>query len=586
MKLKMRFMAFATVVAMAATGCVKDNPGFTNGPEPGSEDVGYLDISSLTAQVMLDAEIETQSATRAEGDETRTYDEVGAEYLVSLYRAADNVAIFENVQYGDLASRFTATDNLLELETGSYNLMVKSVATPPAVSYETGYYGTDPMYNFEITRAHTQDAPLHIADQEVVCKLQNVKVSVELSAELTDPTVGGLKDDYEITVTMVGNEGAVAEFNKNRIGEANPAYLQPTNPAGSNTLELVISGIKGVGDAAAPAVLKRSIEDVKKGQWRKINISVTYSTTGEVYINVSVDTYVLDNTIEINTTEKLEEPTISDGSDLALTWEGHDLATEVYKASDADYDENGLYTANNAPVLKMASKNGIQSMLLTVTSTNADFEDVAEKVDLCGTAASIKPTLYRPWRITANATTATIDFNEIMDDFFALQGDYTFTFDMVDVKGKKATATLKMTYGAAKDPSITCAQVTFGEAANVAELEELVVNISTPSGIQALEVTIEAEGALGGALAEMGMAEPFNLCDVDPVNEKILYDNLTSPLLNFPVNDAVIGKTELPFPLTDFLGMLGAFPGTHVFTLSVTNTEGKNTTEKLVLLVE
>ncbi len=568
MKLKNRILAFATAVAMVATGCVKDNPNYQpdNGTD-NNENTGYLDLASINANVMLDTEmqpqLDTQSATRAVHAADGTY-------LVRIYNADDEMVLDTTV--GDLRTHFT--DNLMELPVGNYRLQVLSKAIEPDQSWDLGYYSTDPYYEFSVTSANTKENPKVINDGSVVCKLQSVKVTVELTEDLKQH----LSTNTYCVIDMEGNNLASATYS---MTETRAAYLKTANPDGDNTLNFLLSGEKD----GVPATLERTITGVRKGQWRKIVVSIAYATTGEAVINVDVKTLVQDEELVISGTEGWTEPTLDEGTDLGLVWENHDLATDTYSVTDADYDENGGFIANNAPALKLTSKNGIQSVLLTVTSTCADFADVVEGVDLCGTVTSIKPTMYRPLRIAeANATEAVLDFNKIMDDFYCLQGNYSFTFEMTDVKGKTATETLNMTYGEAEDPSITCAQFPISTPKVIKEGDEIDVNISSTTGITKFLVTIESETLDETTLGAVGLQKTFDLCNIEEGSR--LATSLTSETIGFPINDDVKGKTYLPFPLTKFVGMLIAFPGSHAFTLTVENESGASTTKTLTLVVE
>lgn len=56
--------------------------------------------------------------------------------------------------------------------------------------------------------------------------------------------------------------------------------------------------------------------------------------------------------------------------------------------------------------------------------------------------------------------------------------------------------------------------------------------------------------------------------------------------LGFPVGDEVIGKTDLPFNITDFIPLLGAFPGTHDFKITVEDNAGGSESKTLTFVAE
>lgn len=571
MKLLYQILAAGTL-AMLATGCKDETPNYGQTGGGSSETVGYVDLNGLSPQVLLDAEI-NQTPAQTTAAQTRAVTEATPDYLVRIYNSSDECVL--DTTYGDMQSQFNdgPEQNLLALPVGTYRLEVHSQepSSVPDVEWEAPTYGT--TYDFAVLRSHTSDSPLTIAD-EVVCKLSNIKVTVSISADLAEL----LGDDTKSTVTL---GSAVAEFTKS---ESRAAYFRPQNSDG-DTLEFKLTGTKD----GKPAELSKTITGVKAGQWRKIMLSIVYAETGDIKIVVTVDSFVQDSEITINSTESLWEPELDEGTDRpTLTWPGHDLAQPV-ALDESMYDPSGTFNGT-APALTLSAADGIQILLLGITSDNAAFRtEIIEAagltdVDLCGTISRLHP--FYGLQVTAGATEATIDLESIMYLFFGYEGSHTLTFNMTDNKGRNAVATLQFNYGkgtAEEDPSIVCRQFDIDQPHTTQTGDEIDVDIKTASGIQAFVVSIISETLNEEVLAAVGLRPTFDLCNITDPEELAA---LTSDDIGFPVNDDVKGQTSMTFSVTKFTGMLSAFPGTHQFKLAVTNAEGSTTTKTLQLIVE
>lgn len=572
MKFLYQILAAGTL-AVLATGCKDETPNYGQTGGGSSETVGYVDLNGLSPQVLLDAEI-NQTPAQTTAAQTRAVTEATPDYLVRIYNSSDECVL--DTTYGDMQSQFNdgPEQNLLALPVGTYRLEVHSQepSSVPDVEWEAPTYGT--TYDFAVLRSHTSDSPLTIAD-EVVCKLSNIKVTVSISTDLAEL----LGDDTKSTVTL---GSAVAEFTKS---ESRAAYFRPQNSDG-DTLEFKLTGTKD----GKPAELSKTITGVKAGQWRKIMLSIVYAETGDIKIVVTVDSFVQDSEITINSTESLWEPELDEGTDRpTLTWPGHDLAQPV-ALDESMYDPSGTFNGT-APALTLSAADGIQTLLLGITSDNAAFRtEIIEAagltdVDLCGTISRLHP--FYGLQVTAGATEATIDLESIMYLFFGYEGSHTLTFNMTDNKGRNAVATLQFNYGkgtAEEDPSIVCRQFDIDQPHTTQTGDEIDVDIKTASGIQAFVVSIISETLNEEVLAAVGLLRPtFDLCNITDPEELAA---LTSDDIGFPVNDDVKGQTSMTFSVTKFTGMLSAFPGTHQFKLAVTNAEGSTTTKTLQLIVE
>ena len=157
-------------------------------------------------------------------------------------------------------------------------------------------------------------------------------------------------------------------------------------------------------------------------------------------------------------------------------------------------------------------------------------------------------------------------------------GQHNFELTVVDAAGLSTTATLQFkvvaeeVVGAA--PVITSTTLDLNGVNVITEDIQAKVDIAAENGIANLHVKIISEMLTKEMLQDVGLDSEFDLA-----NPGALAEALAS--LGFPVGDAVSGKTELPFDITDFMPMLAMFPGQHDFELTVVDAADLSTTKTL-----
>ena len=180
MKTFTKFLTMLAVAALFATGCVNEEPPYKEDPNPEpAGTTGYLSIGNLSMTVVYDeTEIrpddtsdETQAARTASG--TRATAPDVDSFIVEILDA-DNAQVLK-MTYAELKEQLKTP---MELKVGAYRMEVRSEDTMPGVDWEHPVYGA--TSDFTITKAQTT------SPEEVVCTLQNIKVSVEYSPELAD----------------------------------------------------------------------------------------------------------------------------------------------------------------------------------------------------------------------------------------------------------------------------------------------------------------------------------------------------------------------------------------------------------------
>lgn len=340
-----------TFGALLLTGCVNEEPPYkkTDNGTSATGTTGYLNGEAMYLNVIADTETDsrpedTEDETQnppAEASATTRATVATDDYRVRIVRADGTDTPFEG-SYAELKASLEATP--MELPTGSYNLVVCSHREEeiPAVEWESPVYGT--TYPFSITK----DATTTI--DEILCTLQNVKVTLLCSADLADQLTAGTK----ATISL---GAASMEFGKERWDGRQAAFFLPAD--GENNLDFLLTGSFTDGGEVK---FSKTITGVKAGQWRKIELVIVYASQGEIKFDISVDNFVLDNTVTINGTdglweEILEEGGGEEGEAPTIVMQGWDIAQPYV-----------LETVDPVRVDIAAPNGGIRSLLVRIES--------------------------------------------------------------------------------------------------------------------------------------------------------------------------------------------------------------------------
>lgn len=592
---------FAVLLAAAllASGCVNEEPAYKDEPGGGgtqtTQTEGYLaGISGL--RVIADTDTDTQPDNT--GDETQkpspqafratragedTIDASG--YIVDILDA-DGVSQFEQpITYAQLQEMLAAEP--LKLPVGTYRLEVRSEASEatPHMEWEHPVYGCS--HTFSILKNETTTI------DEVVCTLQNIKVTLVYSADLADQ----LSPETVTTISLGSVEAAFTQ------SETRAAYFMPQ--AEINTLELLLVGTFVDGGKAR---VQKRIENVKAGQWRKVTLAITYANEGNIKIGVQVDSFALDEEITVNGTGTLWEPVIDDFPQIdptapVLTWPGHDLA-QPFELTDAMFDGSGTCTEPFA--LDIEAANGIESLLVEVSSTNAAFVESLTKVlqltspafDLCALSAAdpayliLKGFGFPLGEQVRGQQHTTFDLAGQMPLLYnapGFDGTHTFAFTITDAAGLTTEGSLVIVVdraGQSGGPKIEWRDHDIDRRYPVETGMQIDIDITAPQGIRTFQVDIISQ-ELEPALGELDIPSTFDLCNV--AGDLSTPGSLAYVLhdMGFPVNDEVLGKTSFdpPFSITGFVDLLAGFSGDHDFRLTITDNAGKTTTKTIQLNV-
>lgn len=363
--------------ALLLAGCVNEEPPYKNAGNgtTDSATTGFLS-GAMSLRVIYDTETDTQPDDTQ--DETQTPPSTQAAtravtdtdgYLVRIVNTDDQSSHFDGT-YAELQAELAAGPK--ELPVGNYTLTVSSHRTEEiqAAAWNTPVYGT--TYAFSITKGAT--TPI----EEIVCTLQNIKVTLLCSADLADQ----LTAETKATVSL---GSASLEFSKEYWDGQQAAFFLPA--AESNDLEFVLSGSFTDG---GDVTFSKTIPGVKAGQWRKIELVIVYADQGEIKFDISVDNFVLDDTITVNGTDGLWEEVFEEGGgeepgegELTVSMAGHDI-NEPYTL-----EANPDGTAGKPVLVNIASESGIKSLTVRIESEvleellTGNLEPLKTGVDLC-----------------------------------------------------------------------------------------------------------------------------------------------------------------------------------------------------------
>lgn len=576
----------AITAILFAAGCVNEDPAYKKEPgtTPTTDGNGYLSMAGMTMRVIYDDQTETQpDDTAGETVKPKTRAEEAQpdvdQFIVEI-TDAEGTPVYKDT-YANLRAETAETDGKKKLPVGSYTLEVRSEEPSSELAdwEHPVYFATR---DFAIEK--DKETPL----EEIVCTLNNIKVTVACSKDLADR----LTDATVSTVTL-GEKSMIFEK-----GEARAAYF--TSLAELNTLQFNLTGAFA-DTPETPLQFNKEIPNVKAGQWRKITLVVTYADKGEMKFDIKVQNFVLDEEIPIDGTANLWEPVYEEGPDPmapVIEWPGHDL-TQPFQITASMFDADGNCTEPFA--LNLSAPNGIESFVLTFSSTNSAFMDALTEIqiphtlDLCTTTQGPAYAILSGFGLPLGgklrgATAKQFDIAGQIPMLFAnpgFEGTHTFACTMTDAKGLSTSAELRLevSKGTAGAPSIVWEDYDIDKQQILTHDMKIDIDIQAPAGIKKFEVTIISE-ILEPLLEQIPVPAQFDLCNLDSETEPLIKG------LGFPTNEEVRNKTSFDplFSITDFVEMIflvfddsGKESGTFDFQLSITDNEGLTTIKTIQL---
>lgn len=561
------------VAAFVAAGCVNEEPPYKEEPKPTPGDAtGFLSVSGLSMRVVYDetdvrpddTSDQTQSPQAVSGTRAEQPDVDG--FIVEILDA-DNAQVFKKT-YAELKQQLAEP---MELPVGAYRMEVRSKESTPDVAWEHPVYGA--TSSFTISKAQTTQL------EEVVCTLQNIKVTVDYSSELA----GMLADTSKATISLGQTS---QEFLKT---ETRAAYFKSLDI--ENTLDFNFDGV--FADTDIPAQFSKQITGVKAGQWRKISVVINYADKGTLLFQVTVDNNIIqDNSFVVDGTDNLLEELLEDPSAPALAWPGHDMS-KPFTLTDAMFDDNG--NCIEPFVFDLASPNGIESLRVNIGSTSSRFMasmaaiQLPETFDLCALDASspagiiLKGFGYPVGGELKGQQAKSFNIAGQIKALYEFDGTHTFSFDMTDAKGVSTAAALTLVVDKSagqKGPAIVWRGYDIDQQYEVQKDMVIDIDVTAAAGIKSFWVTIDSE-ALKDLLPVINMPEKFDICDIPADLAAILHDEF-----GFPINEQVKNQTAVMFSITKFVEILLEIPGEHNFVLDVTDNNNVLTHKTVKLIVK
>lgn len=560
-------------VAFVAAGCVNEEPPYKEEPKPTPGDAtGFLSVSGLSMRVVYDetdvrpddTSDQTQSPQAVSGTRAEQPDVDG--FIVEILDA-DNAQVFKKT-YAELKQQLAEP---MELPVGAYRMEVRSKESTPDVAWEHPVYGA--TSSFTISKAQTTQL------EEVVCTLQNIKVTVDYSSELA----GMLADTSKATISLGQTS---QEFLKT---ETRAAYFKSLDI--ENTLVFNFDGV--FADTDIPAQFSKQITGVKAGQWRKISVVINYADKGTLLFQVTVDNNIIqDNSFVVDGTDNLLEELLEDPNAPTLAWPGHDMS-KPFTLTDAMFDDNG--NCIEPFVFDLASPNGIESLRVNIASTSSQFMasmaaiQLPETFDLCALDASspagiiLKGFGYPVGGELKGQQAKSFNIAGQIKALYEFDGTHTFSFDMTDAKGVSTAAALTLVVDKSagqEGPAIVWRGYDIDQQYEVQKDMVIDIDVTATAGIKSFWVTIDSE-ALKDLLPVINMPEKFDICDVPADLAAILHDEF-----GFPINEQVKNQTAVMFSITKFVEILLEIPGEHNFVLDVTDNNNVLTHKTVKLIVK
>lgn len=560
-------------VAFVAAGCVNEEPPYKEEPKPTPGDAtGFLSVSGLSMRVVYDetdvrpddTSDQTQSPQAVSGTRAEQPDVDG--FIVEILDA-DNAQVFKKT-YAELKQQLAEP---MELPVGAYRMEVRSEESTPDVAWEHPVYGA--TSSFTISKAQTTQL------EEVVCTLQNIKVTVDYSSELA----GMLADTSKATISLGQTS---QEFLKTKT---RAAYFKSLDI--ENTLDFNFDGV--FADTDIPAQFSKQITGVKAGQWRKISVVINYADKGTLLFQVTVDNNIIqDNSFVVDGTDNLLEELLEDPSAPALAWPGHDMS-KPFTLTDAMFDDNG--NCIEPFVFDLASPNGIESLRVNIASTSSQFMasmaaiQLPETFDLCTLDASspagiiLKGFGYPVGGELKGQQAKSFNIAGQIKALYEFDGTHTFSFDMTDAKGVSTAAALTLVVDKSagqEGPAIVWRGYDIDQQYEVQKDMIIDIDVTATAGIKSFWVTIDSE-ELKDLLPVINMPEKFDICDVPADLAEILHGEF-----GFPINEQVKNQTAVTFSITKFVEILLEIPGEHNFVLDVTDNNNVLTHKTVKLIVK
>lgn len=260
--------------------------------------------------------------------------------------------------------------------------------------------------------------------------------------------------------------------------------------------------------------------------------------------------------------------------------------------TDAMFDAEGNCIEPFA--FDLSSPNGIESLQVTVGSTNSQFLasmsaiQLPQTFDLCALDASsaagiiLKGFGYPVGSELKGQTAKSFNIAGQIRALYEFDGTHTFAFTMTDAKGVSSEAVLTLVVDKSSGqtgPRITWRGYDIDQQYEVQKDMVIDIDIEADKGIKSFFVTIDSE-TLRPLLPVINLPEKFDICDIPDELVEVLHGEF-----GFPINEQVKNRTSVTFSITKFVEILLEIPGEHNFVLDVTDNDNVLTHKTVKLIV-
>lgn len=424
MKTFTKFLTMLAVAALFATGCVNEEPPYKEDPNPEpAGTTGYLSIGNLSMTVVYDeTEIrpddtsdETQAARTASG--TRATAPDVDSFIVEILDADNAQVLPKMTTYAELKELLKTP---MEMKVGVYRMEVRSKDTMPGVDWEYPVYGA--TSEFTITKAQTTSLG------EVVCTLQNIKVSVEYSSELSDMLADTSKATVSLQVT---------------VGSTNSQFL-----ASMSAIQLPQTFDLCALDASSAAGIILKGFGYPVGSELKGQTAKSFNIAGQIRALYEFDgthTFAFTMTDAKGVSSEAVLTLVVDKSSgqtgPRITWRGYDIDQQYEVQKDMVID------------IDIEADKGIKSFFVTIDSETLrpllPVINLPEKFDICDIPDELVEVLHGEFGFpineqVKNRTSVTFSITKFVEILLEIPGEHNFVLDVTDNDNVLTHKTVKL----------------------------------------------------------------------------------------------------------------------------------------------
>lgn len=576
MKFTYKIMMPVLAAVLLATGCEKEKIDFGGSGKPDAE-TGYLVLSGMNVNVNADSET---IGTRAnETTEKKTVD-ASDDYVVTISSETTGEEVWHK-PYGEIRN----ISEPIALQPGQYLIRAKSpdFDNMALAGWECPAYAGE--VKVTIMKGATTQAPT------VICKLANIKISIFFSDLLKSKFREISEHPLQATVKL-GENSLVFGRNETRSG-----YFKALQSI--NKLEVTLTGEYNTANDGEDPVYKvvsmtQTVDNVRAGQWRKATFAIQVSDEGNMTFSIQVDTWVDDEPISVDAMSLYacieesipDDQEVSDPDAPKVTLDNYDI-TKPFILDGNDFDEWGnctnliriaLTPAENAEVDHVTVKFSSDNENLLADLAAAGYDD---RIDIT-TDVTVDGKQYTKVGTSGRVKTI-VTSHEAMKWLFGFAGTHTLRIAATDSQHRTSYTDLTITVlrGGTEGPTIKWRGQSddyFDTVHSIDDIKELIIDVTSDTGITGFEVEIISKELNSDALADVGLKDKFDL-----INPGEIKGNLET--LGLPVGDEVNNKKAVVFDISKFMTMLKAFAGTHEFKLTVSDASG-TVTKKVILSVQ